>query len=74
MLDPYAIGFLREAYHQLLRGRQGGEATEVLTRVADHWRGTPPQTWVSNMFLSDAPAELTSMSYTAMSRTELRGS
>nr|WP_313634780.1 hypothetical protein [Brevundimonas diminuta] len=72
MFDPHAIRLLREAYHQLLRGRQGAEAREVLTRVADHWRGTPPQTWVSNMFLSDAPAELASMPGAAMSRTELR--
>lgn len=50
MFDPHAISLLREACYQLLRGRQGAEATEVLTREADHWRGTPPQTWVSNMF------------------------
>ncbi|WP_292039753.1 MULTISPECIES: hypothetical protein [unclassified Brevundimonas] len=69
--DTSALKMLNESYYLLLRDRREESANNVLTNVADYWRGATPQSWVSNIFLDDPPIELTGMPDAAMSRTEL---
>lgn len=71
-LDPHALGLLRAARDQLLRGRSGEEASRVLTNVGDHWRGASLKDWVDNMFEDRPPAELVGLPDVRMSRTDLR--